>query len=146
MTFVNEYITPEDYEKYKLKEIDDRFRGMEAEQWTIDRERNSYLRRVHRGREETERESTWTFFWNGVLLVLRLDLLSYRKVSENSGWSHWKLVRLNGGHGLPDELKGDQDQILTDLMEALVAYKDSGVFSTNTLYEITLDLADWCGL
>ena len=51
MAFVNEFIPPEDVEKYHLSEIDKRFvvGGTSSRQWTIDRRRDVYLRNVARG-------------------------------------------------------------------------------------------------
>lgn len=146
MSFINEYISPEDYEKYRLSEVDDRFGGAASEQWTIDRNRAIYLRVVHRGREEFCSQTTWSFYWKGTLLTLRLDLLDHRGARGEPGWSHWELVRLNGSHGLPENLKEEKDLVLKDLQEALTTYKGFGVFSKNTDYSITLDIAGECQL
>lgn len=77
VTFVNEYITPEDAEKYHLAEIDAQFRGgSESRDWTIDRERDIYLRNLSWEREEEARyEGYWTFYWKGTPPTVRLDLL-----------------------------------------------------------------------
>ena len=84
MPFVNEYISPEDAAKYHLAEIDANFHGGNiSRQWTIDRERDIYLRNLSRGREEeTRHESLWTFYWKGTPLTVRLDLL---EVAGNPG-------------------------------------------------------------
>ncbi|MCW4454506.1 hypothetical protein OK348_06825 [Flavobacterium sp. MXW15] len=146
MPFVNEYIPPEDEEKYRLAEIDAKFNGgNRTRQWTIDRERDIYFRNLSRGREEeTRHQSIWTFYWKGTPLTLRLDLLdAWGKVGEPGG-GHWRLVFLNGTNGLPPALKGHRQAILDDLKQALLAYKDGGVFSVKTDYTVTLDLAEEC--
>lgn len=146
MAFVNEYITPEDAEKYRLAEIDAKFvGGNKSRDWTIDRERDIYLRNVSMGRDEdTKHEGLWTFYWNGTLLTLRLDLLGGKGKAGDPGWSHWRLVRLNGTNGVPTALKGHRQSILDDLKQALLTYKDGGVFSLNTDYSVTLELAEEC--
>lgn len=148
MPFVNEYITPEDEEKYHLAEIDADFNGgNRSRQWTIDREHDVYLRNLARGREEENRhESTWTFYWRGTPLTLRLALLDAWGKAGEPGGGHWRLIFLNGSNGLPLALKGDRHAILDHLKQALMAYKDGGVFSLKTSYSVILDLAEECVL
>lgn len=146
MPFVNEYISPEDAEKYHLAEIDAKFiGGNKSRDWTIDRERDIYLRNVSMGRDEdTQHEGLWTFYWKGTPLTLRLDLLHATGKRGGAAWSHWRLVRLNGTNGLPSALKGHTQAILDDLRYALLAHKDGGVFSKSTDFTITLDMAEEC--
>ena len=146
MPFVNEYISPEDAEKYTLAEIDVQLRaGGISQQWTIDRERDIYLRIVSRGREEEDRhESLWSFYWKGTPLLLRLDLLDAGGKAGSMGWSRWQLVYLNGSKGLPAAMKPNQQRILDDLKEALTTYKDSGILARCTDYTVLLELAEDC--
>ena len=148
MPFVNEYITPEDAEKYHLAEIDAKFiGGNKSRDWTIDRERDIYLRNVAMGRDEdTKHESLWTFYWKGTPLTVRLDLLGGEGKPGDPGWSHWRLVFLNGSNGLPQALKEHRQSVLDDLKQTLLAYKDGGVFSLNTDYFVILELAEGCVL
>jgi hypothetical protein len=146
VTFVNEFITPEDAEKYHLDEIDAKFNGGNiSRQWTIDRERGIYLRNLSWGREEeTRHEGLWTFYWRGTPLTLRLDLLHATGKRGGAAWSHWRLVRLNGTNGLPSTLKLNQQSILDDLRDALLAYKDGGVFSKSAEFSVDFDRAEEC--
>ena len=151
MAFVNEYISDEDFKKYGLAEIDKKFivGGTNARDWTIDRERGIYLRNVAMGggnEPEIFNQTTWTFYWHDEPITLRLDLIGGRGGRGEPGWSHWKLVWVRGGHGLPQHLKPYKAEFLHDLKEALLAYKDFGVFSVNTDYEITLDIGEESGL
>lgn len=138
MAFVNEYIAEADIEKYGIKDINQRFvvGGTSARDWTIDRERDIYLRNVANGREEFRYQSTWTFYWHGELLVVRLDLIEGRGKRGESGWSHYKLRHID----MPEHIQDKYSVIVDDLKEALTAYKDGGVFSTNTTYTVTLDI------
>ena len=148
MPFVNEYISPEDAEKYCLRDIDAKVIGRnESRDWTIDRSRDIYLRNVAMGRnEDTKHESLWTFYWKGSLLTLRLDLRGGQGAAGAPGWSHWLLVYINGSEGLPSPLAPHRQNVLDDLQQALTAYKDGGVFAVNTSYNVTLDLAADCVL
>ena len=152
MAFVNEFISAEDVEKYGLKTIDEKFivGGTNSRQWTIDRERDIYLRCVARGggaEPEIRNQTKWTFYWRGTPLTLRLDLLEGRGEGGEAGWSHWRLVWLNGSSGLPEHLHPQKAQILEDLEEALTAYQGAGVYSADyTDYSVTLDIAEECVL
>lgn len=148
MSFVNETISPEDAIKYHLAQIDAKFRWSSASRdWTIDRERNIYLRGVGRDKDEEFRHQTyWTFFWKGQELTLRLDLLDAWGKPGGPGGCHWRLAYLNGSNGLPAALKVHRQAVVDDLQEALVAYKDDGVFSVKTDYAVTLDFSDECVL
>jgi hypothetical protein len=151
MPFVNEYIPAEDIEKYHLKEIDKKFivGGTNSRQWTIDRERNIYLRNVARGggaEPEIRNQTKWSFFWQAELLTLRLDSITGGGARGAPGWSHWKLVWVNGSDGLPDHLKLHKEEFLKDLKAALLAYKDGGVYASCTSYEVVLDVDGECVL
>lgn len=149
MPFVNEFIPAEDVETYGLKEIDKHFvvGGTNSRQWTIDRARDIYLRNVSRGREDWRNQTEWTFHWRGTELTLRLDLLEGKGGRGEPGWSHWKLVWLNGSYGLPLHLKASKSQVLDDLEEALTAYQGAGIYSADyTSYSVTLDIAEECVL
>jgi hypothetical protein len=43
---------------------------------------------------------------------------------------------------LPPELTPRRKEILQDLYDALLAYKDLGVLSSSTTYELTLEVAE----
>lgn len=151
MGFVNEYISDADVEKYNLKAIDEKFisGGTHARDWTIDRERNIYLRNVAMGRGlepggnkvNLSYQTTWTLYWRGDLLTMRLDLLDGKGGCGEPGWSHWRLVWLEGEHA-----EIGRREVLEVLKEALLAYKDFGVFSVTSGYSVTLDIDDSCVL
>jgi hypothetical protein len=151
MGFVNEFIPEEDVEKYGLEAIDEKFRsnGTRARDWTIDRERDIYLRNVAIGggaEPELRNRTLWTFYWRGTPINLRLDLIGGGGGRGEPGWSHWKLIWLNGSYGLPEHLRPYKDEILADLKEALIVYKDFGAYSKNTDYHVILDISEECVL
>ncbi|MFZ5636663.1 MAG: hypothetical protein ACOY82_08755 [Pseudomonadota bacterium] len=152
MGFINEFIPAEDVEKYGLKAIDQKFivGGTNSRQWTIDRERNIYLRNVVRGggaEPEIRNQMKWSFYWRGELLTLRLDLMEGKGGRGEPGWSHWKLILVNGSYGLPAHLKDVADDFIADLKQALTAYQGAGVYSAAyTSYSVTLEVDGDCML
>lgn len=152
MGFVNEYIPKADVEKYNIKAIDEGFvvGGTKSRQWTIDRERDIYLRCVSRGAgsdPDIRNQMEWTLYWKGNLLILRLDLVEGQGGGGEPGWSHWRLIWLQGSDGVPANLKPQRNQILEALEEALTTYQGAGVYSAAySSYSVTLDIADECVL
>lgn len=152
MGFVNEFIPAEDVEAYGLKAIDQKFivGGTNARDWTIDRERNMYLRNVAIGggaEPEIRNQTKWSFFWRGELLTLRLDSITGGGGRGEPGWSHWKLMMVNGSYGLPAHLKKAVDAFIADLKQALTAYQGAGVYSAAyTSYSVILEIDEGCVL
>ncbi|MGO4779644.1 hypothetical protein AB4084_29645, partial [Lysobacter sp. 2RAB21] len=78
-------------------------------------------------------------------IYLRLDLISGGEDAGNVGWSHWKLVWLNGNNGLPPHLKDKKAQILVDLEDALLVYRSFGIYSREwSGYRVTLEVDRSC--
>lgn len=138
MPFVNERIMPADVEKYRLGEIDKRFivGGTHARDWTIDRDRDIYLREVATGREEFASDSTWTLLWRGELIQVELTNISLSGPVGGVRHGHKRVTLL----GIPPHLRVHRDEIIADLREALTAYKDGGVYASATSYTLTLDV------
>jgi hypothetical protein len=80
MAFVNEYISPQDCAAYGIKEIDKAYvvGGTSSGQWTIDRERDIYLRQVANGAREIElfHQGIWTLWFDSELIEIGIDNLS----------------------------------------------------------------------
>jgi hypothetical protein len=137
MAFVNEYISEEDRQKYGLDEIENS-PGMRARaparDWTIDHDRNIYLRYIGCGREEFANRTAWHFYWSGELLVVDLLTIDAGGKPGEPCWAKKKIHRLP----LPPHLSPRRDVIVADLYDALSAYKDGGVFSKSTTYTLNL--------
>lgn len=141
MAFVNEHIPEADLAKYGIEEIDKRFvvGNTHDYSWTIDRERDIYLRCVARGREEANYKSTWIFYWHSELMTVCLEMLDAGGQRGGHGWSHYKLVDCyKKGFFISSHLLDSRDEIIADLKEALIAYGDGGIYSTTTSHETTL--------
>ena len=67
MAFVNEYIPASDIAKYNITYINRKLH-FSGDCWTIDRERDIYLRRIRNGREDEAKRMEFSFYWKGTLL------------------------------------------------------------------------------
>ncbi len=144
MAFVNELISEDDRKKYDLDKVECG-PGMRAKtpqrQWTIDHEREIYLRVIKRGREEYNYKSTWHFCWRGELMTVCLETLSAGGERGGHGWSHYKLVDCYmKGFFVPDHLLDRRDEIVKDLRDALIEYGDGGIYSSTTSHDTTLTI------
>ena len=138
MGFVNERMSQDDVKKYDIENIDKMFvyGGTMSRSWTRDRERDIYLRQVARGREETHSESSWTFYWGGKLIVLRIQNIETTGPVGGARTGHKKLLNVD----IPEELRAKKSSIIEDLKSALVEYADGGVRRTASSYKLILDV------
>jgi hypothetical protein len=138
MAFVNEYISAADVQRYDIDAINERFiiGGTRSRSWTIDRDRDIYLRIVTRGREEVASISKWTLFRRGDLIVVELDLVGTTGGIGKPSSSHYKLLRMS----MPSHLESQRNEVIADLREALLCYRDGGVYATATTFSLTLDI------
>jgi hypothetical protein len=125
MVFVNEYVSDEDIKKYKLNEIwlkyhpehksvPDHYRH----EWTVDRERDIYLKWVSVGREEHSNRLTFVLYWKGEFITVELDLVGIgrtQKLTERPYRKVWELVGI-----WPSQPKtAKREEVLAALKEAL---------------------------
>jgi hypothetical protein len=145
MTFVNEYIPKDDVDKYNIEEIDNFFRKAHFKpDWTIDRQRDVYLRFIMVGRDEYVGEFDFTLYWKGTLLFARLAATAGGEL-RGARSTDYKLLCLGSpearpvlrGVDLPEPLKVHEKEIIHDLKEALIAFKDFGVLSSSTSHVAT---------
>ncbi|GHT89758.1 hypothetical protein AGMMS49545_00900 [Betaproteobacteria bacterium] len=158
MTFVNERIPQEDMEKYQIEAINRCVVGGVDESirpsWTIDRERNIYLRRLINETEDHRPTGliAWNFFWNSHLFWVETKTLGWKGVRGGQGWLKLRVTKLGlmgdehrhvGCSGILDFPEGiDKQQLLQDLYDALLAYKSSGIYSTVTTFELELEFGE----
>ncbi len=124
MAFVNETVSEADIEKYGLRDINQRYhpslRDMTC-QWTIDRERDIYVRKMGTGREETSSHTTFTFYWKGHLFFWVLDLVIIEDTATTSVTT-WGLIDGKQLH-LPVTLESVREEIMIDFKNALSVAK-----------------------
>ena len=139
-TFVNERIPEADFEKYGLAEIGRKFHPTyKRRDWTVDRERNIYLREVADPiREASDQFTQWTFFWKGTLLWYEDRGIALQGGLNQPCWSHIKVSKFD----IPEHLRSHREEIYNDLREALLAYRTGGVFATCTEFTMQLDIEE----
>ncbi|MCB1800107.1 MAG: hypothetical protein KDI82_00320 [Gammaproteobacteria bacterium] len=109
--------------------------------WTIDHDREIYLRQIKKGRGESSYKTTWHFRRNGELMSLCLALRSAGGERGSDGWSHYELIECYGeGFFVPNHLLDQRDDIIADLREALEAYGGGGIHSSRASSKMTLTL------
>jgi hypothetical protein len=135
MAFVNEYISPEDVVKYGIEEVDRRFLKVTFHpEWTIDKERDVYLRFVASGRDGFATQKYCTLYWRGVLLTVLLDQQIGTKPNGDQ-WRHYKLLELD----MPRAVAAQRTEIVSTLKEGLIAYQGGGVDSGPTQSATTFE-------
>jgi hypothetical protein len=138
MAFVNEYISKEDFAKYDLATINLK-RGVAADasdDWTIDKQKNIYIRCIQMGHPETPSESRWTLFYEGKLFDFGLLHISTEGVPGGVRKGHDALRNLS----IPTGWESRRKELIVVIHEALTAWKDGGMFATATDYSLTLDI------
>ncbi|MDP3138212.1 MAG: hypothetical protein Q8N17_18000 [Burkholderiaceae bacterium] len=152
MAFVNEIIGDEDRKKYGLDELNNslRMRGRTPQRdWTIDHERDIYLRQIASNSRELadfdygERRPnfTWHFYWQGELMTVCLEVTDSGSDAKRDGhgWVRYQLMDCyQKGFFIPVNLLDQRDEIIAALRAALTAYGGGGVYSTNSTFETTL--------
>jgi hypothetical protein len=131
MAFINEWVPAEDVEKYNLRERNKLyFKGDGGENWTVDKEREIYLRHMREGRgNECTDDTFFDFYWRGHMIYVNLGHEG-GGVYKGPRWVIWTLKEFQ----LPDELKSKRVEVLEDLKAALTARRDFGILSKSTEY------------
>lgn len=140
MAFINEYIPKEDVDKLnKMFE----YRGIAAARsWTIDREKDIWLRKHYTESDHTQPDggytgvSFWDYYWKGSLMIVKIKKLESGGGRGQDCWSRKKLLEIS----LPSELEDKRGSVLESLELALSTYKEGGVLSTSTSYKLTFEL------
>ena len=130
MAFVTEFIPEDDLIKYCIAEINDKVRKANFEsEWTIDREKDVYLRWMRTERGDVGKNDLM-FSWKGTVFWVALCRSGNTERGEK-GWTRWTIWSYGGNSNLhvPEELKPHYDEVVKDFKDALTAYKDKGAFS-----------------
>ena len=126
MTFVNEYISQEDIEKYHLDELEKKHH-IPVYSWTIDRERDNFLIYEGSGRKEASQMNFFFFYHKGEISKHTI----WRFVDRLSKTIEWKIQR----YGEPEFESIEQEryykQLHDDLKEAIRTYRLDGVVASD---------------
>ena len=125
MAFVNEFISPEDFEKYGFKEINKQFRMPDDKtSWTINKEKEVYIRYIP-WRTPSPGYFRFHMYWKGRLFFI------YIAFGKNNLRS---LVEMD----LPKDLMPLKEEIIKDLKEAFQAYQGGGVWDQKRDFELEI--------
>lgn len=120
MAFINETVSEADIDKYKLRDINQQYhfalRDMECK-WTIDRERDIYVRQMGSGREDLCDHHTFTFYWKTHLFFWTIKFLTHERIHDHSHIV-WGLASNKELH-LPKDLEEKRDEIMKDFKDAV---------------------------
>lgn len=143
MAFANEYILEADYEKYGLHEVDEQHppTGLlmghaNSRSWTIDRDREMYLRAFSNPTCLEDSEKTgWSFYWQGELFLFLREGIASGGTRNGPQWSHFKIRQL----AIPQYLRANQPEILASIEEAFRTHAGGGVLSNATEYSVRIE-------
>lgn len=143
MTFVNEYISGPDREKYDLvrvcgeRNLPSRKGHMHSRHWTVDREREIFLIKVW-AHQESE-FSGYAFYWNGSWTYFEMRLTG---VDEKQPDVPCRVGYLIKKFELPASQQAAREELMRDLEESLCTYCGAGVFSTCTHCIATVEFVE----
>ena len=145
MTFINEYISNEDFEKYNIQAIEDNFvlGNSSSNSWTVDKENNIFLKKIANSRIDDYGTTWvhWAYFFEGKLYVITTIIVDSNKAKRGEDyWVHKKIIGLNVW-GRDGNLSNEQgEELLPFIEEAFVAYGKSGVYSSSGGFELKLEI------
>lgn len=118
MAFVNEFVSPEDFEKYGFKELNKKYRMLDDEtNWTVNKEQDIYIRRIPWMAPSPGFER-FHVYWKGVYFFI------YIEYDNDSAIILKKLE-------LPQELSSKRSEIINTLREAFSIFGDDGVYTSS---------------
>ena len=130
MAFINEYIPPSDIKKYNIAYINEKLHCIN-DCWTIDRERDIYLRLIRNGREDEAPRMEFSLYWRGTLL--EFGRMEQRGVFKGPCWGHYSQFRLS----LPASLEERRSEVVANIKEALIVHKEAGIYSLSSEHKST---------
>lgn len=146
MTFVNEYIQKDDFEKYNFAELNRRLKkgGGTRNDWTIDRQADIWLRKFYTESNHTEPDggytgvSAWDYYWKGSLMFVEIEDVASGGGYGKPRWSRKKLLSIN----IPVALEPERTRIIANLVDAFTTYRGAGVLGDDDSpsYSFTLDV------
>jgi hypothetical protein len=144
MSYINEYISQENLEKYNFQELNKLHRkgGQTSRGWTIDRGANIWLRQFYIESDHTQPDggytgiSAWNFYWKGVLMFVEVKDIGGGSYDEDHRWGRKKLLSID----IPEALEAKKKEIVKDLEGAFKAHKGSGTFATCEKYSFDLEV------
>lgn len=146
MTYINEHISKEDWQKYDMDDLILRYEKIiyplsNGWGWTIDREKNSYLIHIKTGHGFDDESGIryFVFYWQGLDILVKTQIDGGGKRDSYQWLRYWLLQIDMDDIETPqedqDRFKRDYDLMIADLKLALTAYKDFGIRSNSTEFD-----------
>lgn len=139
MSFVNEYVSEENIQKYDLAGVRKKWRcdippGFRYV-WTFDAERNCYFIPLYNGREELSNHSHCVLFYKGV----HWDVEAIKESASREFDGHYRIVWGLIGIRPPVENGDLREELVAVLKEALTVFGHRGVYGQieNTVVHFT---------
>lgn len=150
MTYINEFISQEDRQKYKIDDLEKYYKGLLGPVstrggWTIDREKNSYLIKIKTGHgfDNELGVKYFVFYWQELDILAKFQTKG-GGVPDGLKWRRYELKQIDMDdietpQEDQDRFKRDYDLMINDLKIALIAYRDFGILSDSTQCDISFD-------
>lgn len=145
MAFANEKIPKADWEKYDIYKINGRWNGAgaPANDWTIDRDRDIWLRLFYEQQDHTMPDGgytgkmTWDFYWKGFLMSVETQCSNPREI-EGKPFLDVTLLSIN----IPFECNQQRSDLIADLKEIYSAHNLYGIYSGKTKVKFNFDFGE----
>lgn len=137
MVLINEVISKHDRDKFCIDEIDNRFiiGGTRSKQWTINKNKDIYLRNVARGREDLSHMATWYLYIKGRSFIVEIENISTEELASGHNKAVKRIVNLSAC----GDFNFNRDDVVDVLRKALSIYMDFGIYSVSKTYCLHID-------
>lgn len=131
MTYVNEIVSRQDIDAYRLREVGRRYnRDDSSYAWTVDRATGSFLMYLGYNHEEPAQER-FVFSWHGhqEILIMQAELLPDPDGARRVRWTPLRLPA-DGRFPVPEALSStERESFVKALKDAFTAYQVAGLYS-----------------
>lgn len=130
--FKNEAIREEDFERYGLEAVAKKYRtinGVGWLEWTIDRDRDMYLKKLSNGREEEDGIDKWIFVWRGKVAYFIESVKATGGGLGGDGWVDRDISYIS----IDGAMLSVRREMETAIKEAFEVYGGAGLYSRHKI-------------
>ena len=135
MAYVLEKISDEDYVSWSMEEVENKYYIPKINEkiWTVNREKDSFLREVKVGRFEDRGKVKWLFKWRKKYVILVSENVD--KINKTKDyWVKKKIIDYSEESFVED----NYSEFYKDFYDALLAYREFGLASYFEKYSLEL--------
>jgi hypothetical protein len=136
MAFINEFISPEDFQKYDVEGVCKKTVGRmwiaPPFGWTIDRTRNIFLLHVDSGSYDEFTHFTFLLWFDGSPIITVLEKMEGSYADQSGGKAIWRQLKMQ----CPEEAPAHHAEIIRVLKEAMITYGFNGAFGQIKNYHV----------